>query len=116
MSEKSNLSLHIFLLTFPTFHYNLATDLLLIRPPRWIRQWTLIQSHDGDSPSGKAADFDSAIRGFESLIPNQYRNRFEVYTLWVNPSSPTISLRIRTDQIYFILSIRTRIRIYLASL
>ncbi len=25
----------------------------------------------GDSPSGKAVDFDSTIRGFESLIPSQ---------------------------------------------
>ena len=28
----------------------------------------------GDSPSGKAADFDSAIRGFESLIPNHTKS------------------------------------------
>jgi hypothetical protein len=27
----------------------------------------------GDSPSGKAADFGSAIRGFESLIPSQMK-------------------------------------------
>gem|GEM_PF-6612132 len=27
-------------------------------------------AHLGDWPSGKAADFDSVIRGFESLIPN----------------------------------------------
>ncbi len=33
-----------------------------------------------DSPSGKAADFDSAIRGFESLIPSQSQPKAKIVT------------------------------------
>ncbi len=33
----------------------------------------------GDSPSGKAADFDSAIRGFESLIPNHLNKQILIH-------------------------------------
>lgn len=40
--------------------------------------YALWNPHFGDSPSGKAADFDSAIRGFESLIPNHLKlNRID---------------------------------------
>ena len=35
--------------------------------------------NNGVSPSGKAVDFDSAIRRFESCHPSQYRRLYKKY-------------------------------------
>ena len=77
----------------------------------------------GDEPSGKAADFDSATRGFESLIPNQIKiirssNR-SLRSGWLrvrfthsSPSSPTNTTPIALLAIFYILLASWLTRLY----